>query len=355
MFRVLSIDGGGIRGIVPACVLVSLEALVNQPLGEVFDLVVGTSTGGLLALAIAAPRGSTAARTCSPAALLDLYTARGSEIFGANRVNIRSNPLMGLVPMMGGPTAGAAPWVKSLRSRLGIDKASDPGNARYSPAVLEGCLQEIFGDLKLSEAKPDVVITSYDMSGRQPVLFRSSEARADSRTDAYFRDVGRATSAAPTFFPPHVLPGDDHRVLVDGGMIANNPSLVALLEAFRMARPDELIVVLSLGTGSPERLATNAPSVEDLKSRAWPLVGVDLMQILFDGDSQLADQLLTGLSHSLPERINTLRLQANLGAVSPAMDDASSEHIRELTEIGMKLVKTNQPKLAAMARFLSAS
>lgn len=354
MFRVLSIDGGGIRGIIPACLLVALEALVKRPLGHVFDLVVGTSTGGLLALAIAAPRGPGGQATRSPSALLDLYTSKGNAIFGASRVDFRSDSLKALITTLGGPRAGAAPWVKSLRTNLGIDKASDPGNARYSAAALEACLLTIFGDAKLSDAQTDVVITSYDMAARQPVLFRSSDAKADSAADAYLRDVGRATSAAPTFFPPHEMAGRGApRILVDGGVVANNPSIITLLEAFRTAPPDDLILILSLGTGSPQRATASAMSLEDLKTRPWPHIAMDLMQVLFDGDSQMADQILAGLAQSLPNRIQARRLQAYLTDVSVAMDDASEAHIRQLTEVGVKLVKANEAALATIAQQLS--
>lgn len=353
--NVLSIDGGGIRGIIPARVLVALQGEIKRPLGQVFDLIVGTSTGGLLALAIAAPDGADGAASPSPSALLDLYTSKGPMIFGASGVDFRSNPLMAFVTVIGGPTAGAAPWVKRLRSNLGIDKPSDRGNARYSAAALEESLHTLFGDAKLSDLRTEVVITSYDMATRQPVLFRASDAKADPGADAYLRDVGRATSAAPTFFPPYEMPWRGKRhVLIDGGVVANNPSIIAVFEAFRAATPDESILVLSLGTGSPQRSAASATTLDDLKTRPWPLVAMDLMQTMFDADSQMADQVLTGLAASLPSRIKSLRLQAYLTDVSVAMDDASPTHIRQLSEVGEHLVKENKARITELARQLSA-
>jgi predicted acylesterase/phospholipase RssA len=343
MFRVLSIDGGGIRGIIPACVLVELEALVQRPLHQVFDLVVGTSTGGLLALAIGAPQ------SCSPAVVLDLYTSKGPEIFGGSAVNIRRDPLKAMVTAIGGPTGGSAPWVKSLRQRLGIDKPTDPGNARYSPLVLESYLLQLFGDARLSESRTHLVVPSYDMAAREPMLFRSSEAGADN-ADPYFRDVGRATTAAPTFFPPHPMPGG--RILVDGGVVANNPSMLGLLEAFRVAGPEELVVVLSLGTGSPGHPLAARASLEGLKTRPWPLVAADVVQTLFDADSQMAASILDGFSLSVPSRVKSIRLQTSLGSVSPAMDDASAAHIRQLIEVGTNLVSSSRAALTALAQLL---
>ena len=94
-------------------------------------------------------------------------------------------------------------------------------------------------------------------------------------------------------------------------------------------------------------------SIEEFKTRPWPLVAMDLMQTLFDGDSQMADQILAGFAQSLPNRIKALRLQAYLGDVSVAMDDASEAHIRQLTEAGVKLVKANEATLATIAQQLS--
>ncbi len=353
--NVLSIDGGGIRGIIPACFLVALQREVKRPLSQVFDLIVGTSTGGLLALAIAAPDGTGSVASASPSAILDLYTSKGPVIFGASGFDFRNDPLMTFVTAIGGPTAGAAPWVKRLRLNLGIDKPSDRGNARYSAAALEESLHTLFGEAKLSDLRTEVVITSYDMAARKPVLFRASDAKADRGADAYLRDVGRATSAAPTFFPPYEMSWRGERpILIDGGVVANNPSIIAVFEAFRVAPPDESIRVLSLGTGSPQRPAASDTMLEELKTRPWPLVAMDLMQTMFDADSQMADQVLTGLAASLPHRIKTWRFQAYLTDVSVAMDDASPTHIRQLTEVGDRLVMENNAGIQELARQLSA-
>jgi len=355
VFHVLSIDGGGIRGIIPATVLVALEALVKRPLGQVFDLVVGTSTGGLLSLALAAPRGGNGHTMCSPSSLLDLYTSKGDQIFRASSVDVRSDPLKALVTSLGGPRWEAAPSVNSLRTRMRLDE-NDLGNARYSAAALEAHLRSIFGDTKLSDAVTDVVVTSYDMAARQPILFRSRDAKSDSAADAYLRDVGRATSAAPTYFPPHeMVVHGARRILIDGGVVANNPAMIALVEAIRIAPADEPIHVLSVGTGAPRRAATGFLPLSEFKARPWPVVAMDLMQTLFDGDSQLADHMLAAFAQSLPQRITSVRLQADLGDdVSGRMDDASQTHIQQLIAAGAKLAKASGAELDAIAQGLSA-
>jgi hypothetical protein len=209
--RILSLDGGGICGLMPARILTALEAKLGSPLCHHFDLVAGTSTGGIIAAAIGAG--------LPMATIRDLYRDDAGKIFHTG-----------------------------LGSVLALDGMA--GN-KYSPKGLEICLYEVFGDLRLAECQTDVLITSCDLAAK-PQFFMSSMAKRAMGADFYLRDVCRATSAAPTYFPPAMIismGGGPGYILQDGGLVANQPAMSALAEAQRLASLDQVDLLLSLGTG----------------------------------------------------------------------------------------------------------
>ena len=199
-YRVLALDGGGIRGLIPAQVLDEIEKHMNRPISALFDLVAGTSTGGILALGLTKPDANgkpqfTAQDMCN------LYLTEGTTIFPHSMFQ----------------------EVKSLHGLM---------DARYPAEPLEQLLSQRFGDTMLSKALTEVVIPSYDLSGPGPFFFKREYAQDESQNwDVRMALVARATSAAPTYFDPAVVPAADGRgdhALVDGGTFANNPTRVGL-------------------------------------------------------------------------------------------------------------------------------
>ena len=211
-FKILSLDGGGIKGIFPAGILTFLEenCLDGQPLGDYFDLITGTSTGGILALGLGA--GLTAR------SLMDLYVNEGYRVFPPRQR--RKGP-------------------KVLRRFL---------RNRYDRAALDELLQETLGSKTLRESRYRLLIPATEAKHGDPAVYKTPHH------PGYFLDgdkpmaeVAAATSAAPTYLEP-VL--QDGYILLDGGIWANNPTMMGLVEAltcFTVER--ENIVVLSLGCG----------------------------------------------------------------------------------------------------------
>jgi patatin-like phospholipase/acyl hydrolase len=202
--RVLTLDGGGMRGLFEARVLAALEAAVGAPVAQVFDVVAGTSSGGIIALGLAT--GKPAAEVAS------LYEQRGPEIF-------RRTPFT------------------SVR-RLFVSK--------YSRARLDAALREELGDARLSSAATRVVVPAFSLARRDIVWFDSGAGPPAGRVkvaggDPLARDVAAATSAAPTFFDPA---GGEW---LDGGVGANDPTPYALALALEEQPTDVLAV--SIGTG----------------------------------------------------------------------------------------------------------
>ena len=247
--RVLSIDGGGMRGVLPATVLAALEKDSGHRIADLFDMVVGTSTGGILALGLLAPNAS-GRPAFTAQQLLELYHARGAEIFP-----LGGEPAVHYSGLLGTRTAlpPNASFGERFRHFMGyenIEKLVAPlggqRNSRYPATGLERVLSDWLDDVRLSQALKPVAITSYDYSTRQPVLFRSYDG-----THPLMREVARATSAGPTFFPVASISGLPGQ-FIDGGVFANDPAFIGFMEAHAYTAQAQDILLVSLGTGMPK-------------------------------------------------------------------------------------------------------
>ena len=319
--RVLSLDGGGIRGIVPALVLAAIEAETGHPIAEDFDLIAGTSTGGILAVGLTI-KGPDGRPKCSAKQLAELYRQRGGDIFHASV------------------------WDK-------IRHAGNLNGPKYGCAGLEKVLQDFFGDARLKDAVTDVLVTSYEIDQmRDPFFFRSSRASQNPLYDFPARSVARATSAAPTYFEPAKLvanPGDTvpYYALVDGGVFANNPAMCAYAEA-RATKPDCAILLASVGTGQ----ATEKLSYDQAKG--WGLIGWarPVLDVVFDGVADTVDYQLKLL---LPGKAQYFRFQTPLDAGEDAMDDVSPANLARLVATADKLVQDRRDDIRQLCEALTAA
>ncbi|GAB2513266.1 CBASS cGAMP-activated phospholipase [Paramicrobacterium agarici] len=204
--RVLTIDGGGIKGVFPAAFLADLESELDRPLASYFDLIVGTSTGGIIAIALGLG---------IPAAdILRFYEDKGPLIFkGSRRLDV-------------------------LRQLV---------TAKYDPTPLRNALTDVFGDRKLGESATRLVIPSLNLSTGEVNVFKTAHHERFERDFKMLAvDAAMATAAAPTFFPTHRL--TNGVPLVDGGMWANNPMGTAAVEAIGLLEwPKGSIDLLSVG------------------------------------------------------------------------------------------------------------
>jgi hypothetical protein len=244
MFRILSLDGGGIRGAFAAAFLARMEEELGHPITDYFDLITGTSTGGLIALAL----GLGEPAEC----IKRFYLERGPQIF------VRRPPTS--MPM----------W---QRACLSIAKRKFPRlekdglhRSKYDAAALADALKSIYGNRTMEDAiRCRLVIPAVDLIYGRTVTFKTPHQPdfiRDRRLSAV--DVALATAAAPTFFP-HAVIGSGS-AFSDGGLWANNPAIVGYVEAMRIRevcrRPDhdpvfdpEDIHMLSIGTGEPRYFA----------------------------------------------------------------------------------------------------
>lgn len=317
--RALAIDGGGVRGLIPARVLERVEALTEKPIWESFDLISGTSTGGLIALALSAPdpKDNSKARW-TPREMAELYLDAGKTIFPQGFLHL--------------------PFKQVL-----FDK--------YSAGSLERELHARLDPSTVSEAKTDVVVTSWNLTNNAPAYFNSREA-GTKFDDVPMWQVARATSAAPSYFKPCVItevkdekhPKDYY--YVDGGVFANDPAKVAYL-ALRRDSPDRPIVLLSIGCGDARPFK---PDKDDLwGALPW---AERLVHLFMTAPSELVEVELKELAdtgHSL----EYLRLTPKLGHdASPKLDCATDKNMRALERSAKGLLDENAAALADLCKKL---
>lgn len=296
--RVLSIDGGGIRGLIPALVLAEVERRTGRRVFELFDLIAGTSTGGILACALCAPDPLPAEQ------LVALYEEEGPQIFD-----------------------------RSLWQR--IHSAEGLVDEKYDGTALDRALERFLSDKRLSDSRPDLLVPAYNMGEPGPYFFKSRKAREQPSEDFALSLVARATSAAPTYFEPLPL---DELALVDGGVFAANPAMCAFAEVLRF-HPAADVVLLSLGTGQ----RTRKRSFADVKD--WGLVewARPILDVVFDGVSDAVDYQLT---HALGDG-HYWRFQVELSQASDDLDDASEPNLRELRAHAEELIATRSADIDA--------
>lgn len=257
---ILSLDGGGIRGLISAKILAEIEELSGRPIHQLFDLIVGTSTGGILTAGLARPRKGKAGPV--PAKdLVNLYSNRGRDIFSRSF------------------------W-------KGVTSLGGYSDEKYDAAPLEDILRKMLGDAELKDTVVDIVVTSYDIERRKPYLFKTRKARAKPLSRNHLlRHVARATSAAPTYFEPFLLDANQwkgeskRRALVDGGVFANNPTMIALSEAQHSGTDLNDIVLCAVGTGLHDREIT----YEEAKDWGQIRWAKPVISVMMDGMSDSAD------------------------------------------------------------------
>ena len=292
MRRILSLDGGGIRGLVSCLWLAGVEDALTRTgkpgVLKSFDLLAGSSTGAIVAcgLAIGLP----------PQQLAELYREQRHEIF-----------------------PGMAGRLWSRAGRLFTQGVSAP---RYDGKGLEKVLKKVFGAATLGQAKKPLLVTSYDTISRTPIVFKSFKAE---HADLPMWEVCRASSAAPTYFPAHPMTVEGRRrALIDGGVVANNPTACAIAEALRKdARVDSAqdLVVLSVGSGERSR-PIDLKSAQEWGALEW---AIPIIDVLFDGSTDAVDYIAQHLVGD-----GYFRLQAELLTGLDDLDDVSATNVAAL-------------------------
>lgn len=315
MKKILSIDGGGIRGIIPGQVIVALEEKLQQRtqnpdarVADFFDFFAGTSTGGILTCIYLCPSKENPGKAkFSAKEAVQLYRKFGGEIFHTDL------------------------W-QSIRSLNGMY------DDKYNASALEKLLKEYFGDTKLSELLKPCIITAYDVDQRSAHFFAQHDYKSKGAGgDFYVRDVCRATSAAPTYFEVALLSSLSGVTypLVDGGVFANNPALCAYSEVRNSeGQPTAKdMFVLSIGTGSVHQ-SYKYEKVRNFGSIRWIRPVIDIMMA---GASETTDYHLKRMFAAAKSNDQYVRMQPDwMRNANLDMDDASENNLDELTQVGIE-------------------
>jgi predicted acylesterase/phospholipase RssA len=319
-YRVLALDGGGIRGLIPAEVLKEIETHTGRRIADMFDLVAGTSTGGLIALGLTKPDAN-GKPAFSASDMCDIYLNQGATIFPHS-------------------------IFQDVKTLHGL------ADARYPAGPLEGVLAQHFGDTMLSQALTEVVIPSYDISAPGPYFFKRFYAKNQTeRWDTKMALVARATSAAPTYFDPAVIPSTDghsDHALVDGGTFANNPTLSAYVDALWLKKDIPRVVVVSIGTGLAPQTPGSGPipiaanDVGDFGLVKWAR---PLLEVVLDGVPKAVEYQMNAITDASAD-LGYYRLQSDLPTASHALDDGSPENCAKLVADAKTLIAQSAATLA---------
>lgn len=340
---ILSIDGGGMRGIIPAYIIGRLDELIraegdDRPFYSHFDLIAGTSTGGLLAIGLSCPQEGSAlrkdegrnipvyrkrsafrkpvfegmiTREVDPASLEDIYLENGSRIF---------------------PSSG-----RNILTHIG-QFFSD----KYDVRPFENFLKDTLSDLPLDSLKVPTVLVSFSTTSSSIYVFRSWDSHG-----FLLREAARATTAAPMYFPAAVLEDrttGERLVLSDGGLGANNPALVAYVEAQRLYPEAKNFKILSLST------CKNPYSFDPTKTTGGVTGWVTSITRLYSS----AQENSVGEYLKCIKNVEYTRIYSRILDKRIALDDTSPESLGILRQKAEQVYANQEDELKAFARALAA-
>ncbi|XP_019149982.1 PREDICTED: patatin-like protein 2 [Ipomoea nil] len=340
---ILSIDGGGIRGIIPGTIVAYLEDQLqaldgpDARVADYFDVIAGTSTGGLMTTMLAAPDKNKRPLYAGKD-IVTFYKEHGPMIFPANTSEWQN--------LLVGP--------------------------KYDGKYLHQVLQDQLGDTRISQTLTHVVIPTFDIKTFEPTVFTTCDVKDSPVKNAKLSDICIATSAAPTYFPGHYFDtansngGKVEFNLIDGGVVANNPTLVAISSVTqRMAAEDQIFLrsstssnepigvhqflILSVGTGS----AKYADKYTAEQASKWSVLqwllqgdGNPLIDVFSVASADMVDYHIATIFQALQVGKNYLRIQEDdLQGPTASVDVTTKENLDALEEVGNKLLSKPVMKL----------
>jgi patatin-like phospholipase/acyl hydrolase len=251
-FQILALDGGGAKALFTAHVLARLEDDLGARVQDVFDLIAGTSAGGVIALALGAG--------IPPAEIVDRYSSLIASVFPRHR---------------------RAWWALPIRL----------ARPAYAQAALRTALEGVFGETKLGDSRKRLLIPTWDVQNGGVYLFKTPHhphLRRDWKLSMV--DVALATTAAPTYFPAAAVDGQR---FIDGGVWANNPSVVAITEAVRTLGVS-LDAIRVLNVGTTNKLLGSSKKLDDAGIGQWASKAVPLVLDANSRGGQATAQNLLG-------------------------------------------------------------
>ena len=326
-YIILSIDGGGIRGIIPARILQEIEERTGHRIHQMVDTISGNSTGGIIALGLVTPNTTKTGVQYKAEDLLKLYTDNAAQIFPHSLLH-------------------------KIKTGFGL------WGTKYPREPLDKLLREKFNNNKLSQALKHCVIFSYSLNKRMGHIWTS----IDTGEDFYMRDIAAATSAAPVYFPPAIINNVDGKYCygksklgscteVDGGLFANDPSIMTVASILQQStqkqrntklRREDLILI-SLGTGMITQ--TEEVNVRGGGSINW-LIDADIIDIILDITSGVSRWTASALG------VEYHKIQVELTPQQAKMDNISSKNIQMLINKAEEYIRQHDKEINTICEIL---
>jgi hypothetical protein len=321
--RILSIDGGGIRGILPGTILQVIEEKIqvytDNPearLVDFVDFIAGTSTGAIIACGMLAPSSEDPGRPkYQLKEIVDWYHQKGGAIFNK-------------------------PFLHKLKSLWGIL------DEKYPNTPLKDALKEQFGDNLVSGLLKPCLVTAYEIEARKSMFITQHNAAISPDVDFLVRDALLASCSAPTYFEAVKIPSlsNEEHVLIDGGVFANNPAMCAYAEVRKLTFGDLIhptsndMLLVSFGTGHvnksyPYEKAKNFGVIHWIRP---------LISIMMSGNAETVSYQLKWLFDAGLQPESFIRIDPDLLHANIEMDDASSSNMNALREAGLRYVAENE-------------
>ncbi|MEX2591163.1 MAG: patatin-like phospholipase family protein [Anditalea sp.] len=327
--RILSIDGGGIRGIIPGTILQIIEEKIQVYTGDpearlvdFVDFIAGTSTGAIIGCGMLAPSSRDPGRPqYQLKEIVDWYHQKGGEIFNK-------------------------PFLHKLKSLWGVL------DEKYPNTALKASLKEQFGDALMSGLLKPCLVTAYEIEVRKSMFITQHNAAISPDANFLVRDAVLASCSAPTYFEAIKVPSlteEDH-VLIDGGVFANNPAMCAYAEVRKLTFGDiinptsEDMLLVSLGTGFvnegyPYKKAKNFGFINWIRP---------LISILMSGNAEIVSYQLKWLFDAGLQPESFIRIEPDLLHAKVDLDDASTINMNALREAALNYVAKNEALIDAI-------
>jgi predicted acylesterase/phospholipase RssA len=343
---ILAIDGGGIRGIIPAYILTQLEQQTKRWCYEMFDMIGGTSTGGIIAAGLTTLTPLDSQYPLAASALLNIYVTDGAKIFVPQNEDFHATYYGD-----DGQGNGIEPYMQQT-----IGSASLAATKTAVQAIANCRLKQVFTTGYTISSTGNTVTSPVQGVDYGPYLFNWYDAANNTADDYYVWEAARATSAAPTYFPVALVGGSTspqsdaaQRWVVDGGTMSNNPAVWAITEAFRLGLATSLsdITLISLGTGiypggAGAGIHTNysildCPDNGDWSETPWMIENMHdlegyqskglLLNVILEAVQLVASSQLTAMQQG---GLNYYRLEPTIPQSMGAMDNITPQNIADL-------------------------
>ncbi|HXF90659.1 MAG TPA: patatin-like phospholipase family protein [Candidatus Nitrosotenuis sp.] len=314
---IVSIDGGGVRGVVPTVMIKAIEEQLGTSITKIGNVFAGTSAGSII-IGLLNVQDEEGNPRYSAAKALELSTRVIKDLF--------HNPLKRSIRTLGGLVG-----------------------SKYSTKPLEAHLQQLISDARLGNTINPVVITSVDMKTDRPVLFTTFDALRDpEQSNIPLWMAIRASTAAPTYFKPLGCEMKDKSTyaLGDGGLVSNNPEFLGLLYA-KVLYPDHKYIVVSLATGKPhkeKRIKTRGNHAGSLLRMLKPTIESSL-----DTQSTLSSNMMNLIMKS-EANVDYYRIDVEVPKACAALDNASDKNLKCLVDVAQKRIQ--QPDFKSMVQAL---